>query len=338
MRMKSKTLSATIIAAVITIIAAVALFMMPSMQVHAAGETWRNPGDGCYYLEGTNIVIQRDGEVLRVKGTGAIPDYDYWTRSERPWKTSGCTTLIVDSTITYLGSYSFADLSKLQNIQIHSTTFIADTTVFSAIAYKPVFRIYDSGVTTEMIGTIPYTSLDSIKTIAQSNSNGACYIMDTPAAVREFQNSTNPTIPNVFYSGDANHPWTELEDNGNGNVVTVFCKLSDKNPSYTMGVTGQRRYQGRACLQAYAAFIEDYQFATCMNLTVLNAGKKVEQTEQPLEYVITIPNEFRMAGRSFRMLGIGAGTVYIYDDVDSSDATITIRTDKPSTAYALVYK
>ena len=64
---------------------------------------------------------------------------------------------------------------------------------------------------------------------------------------------------------------------------------------------------------------------------------KVMQTENEIKYIHTIPQEFRLPGRSFRLLGIGDGVVNIYDDLDLDDSTITFATRTPSAAYALVY-
>ena len=66
--------------------------------------------------------------------------------------------------------------------------------------------------------------------------------------------------------------------------------------------------------------------------------KTLTQTDKELQYVLTIPEEYRQSGREFRLLAIGSGIVYTYDDLDANNATITFATDKPSTAYALVYR
>ena len=67
-------------------------------------------------------------------------------------------------------------------------------------------------------------------------------------------------------------------------------------------------------------------------------NNNVEYTDDALEYVLKIPDEYKMAGRTFKLLAIGSGTVYTYDDLDSTDSTITFATQRPNTAYALIYK
>lgn len=333
---------------------------------HAQEElVWRHPGNGWHYLEGTDISVGIDHTTAYIFGTGELPDFDYWKLYERPWANINVESVYIADTITSIGKYAFYDLPKLRHIDMYTSTFIKDETCFDKISYKPIYRLHNKEVSTEMIGTIPYTSLDSIKAIAQTNYNGASWVLDTPERVREFQNSTNPTIPNVYYATEKvkrlpdevtdiapkdDVPWANIETYSNGNVVTPICRLSPETPDASLIVSAQKKYQGRACLEAYAAFIEDYTFAATFNVAVNKNARvvtrsydiivenKVVQTENELKYILTIPQEFRLPGRSFRLLGIGDGVVNIYDDLDLDDSTITFATNTPSTAYALVYK
>ena len=179
-----------------------------------------------------------------------------------------------------------------------TSTFIEDTTTFSKIAYKPIFRISDTGVTTQMIGNIPYTSLDSIAAFAQSNTNGACYIFDTNAKAAAFQTMTNPTIPLVYSAADSNAPWNNVENNGNGNVVTRLCYMAPDNVDHSYIVTGQMRYQGRACYEVYSAFLEDYTFACSLRINVTKSGKEISKTDQTYKYIIDIHTILSTAGHT----------------------------------------
>lgn len=360
-----QTLKRILAAAFAVVMAAAALTGHEPMTVHAQELTWSHPGNGWHYLEGTDISVKMENKAIYIYGTGEIPDCDYWKLYERPWANTDAESVHIANTITSIGKYAFYDMPKLRYINMYTSTFIKDSTCFDKVCYKPIFRLYDSEVTTEMIGTIPYTSLDSIKAIAQTNYNGASWIMDSPARVQEFQNSTNPTIPNVYYAGEKvkrlpdektdiapekDVPWENIETYSNGNVVTPICGLSAETPEPSLIVSAQKRYQGRDCLEAYAAFIEDYAFGATFNVSVMKnelvvarsyqivVENKVMQTENELKYVLTIPPEFRLPGRSFRLLGIEDGIVNIYDDLDLDDSTITFATNKPTTAYALVYK
>lgn len=301
-------------------------------------QNWVSQGNGWHYLQGTDIKVQIENDMIRITGTGAIPDFDYWKLYERPWHTSTCKYLMIDDTITSLGAYSFYNMENIKYVTMSMNTFIDAKCVFEGISYMPIFRITGKSGQTRMIGTIPYTSYDSIKAFAQTNSMGAAYILDDNKTALEFQESVNPTICNVYNARDEKAPWNDLGNNGNGNVATPILKLSPLNPDYSLRVAAQRRYPGMACYEAYAAFIGDYTFATTYSIVVEKEEKKLEKTDSVLQYILTIPQKYRQAGRSFRLLAIGNGTVNIYDDLDTNNDTITFATDTPTTAYALVYK
>lgn len=333
--------------------------------VHAQELVWSHPGNGWHYLEGTDISVKMENKEIYIYGTGEIPDCDFWKLYERPWANTDAERVYIAETITSIGKYAFYDMPKLRYINMYTSTFIKDVTCFDKICYKPVYRLHEGAVNTEMIGTIPYTSFDSIKAMAQTNYNGASWIMDSPAKAREFQNSTNPTVPNVYYAGEKvkrlpneetdippekDVPWENIETYSNGGIATPICRLSAETLDASLIVSAQKRFQGRACLEAYAAFIDDYTFAATFNVAVNKNARvvtriydivvenQVIQTQNELKYVLTIPQEFQLPGRSFRLLGIGNGVVNIFDDLDSDDNTITFATNTPTAAYALVYK
>ena len=342
------------VTSVIAIAAAFAVLPNNASVANAAGETWTHPGGGWHYLTGTDIKVKIENNTVSVYGTGALPDFDYYKLYERPWNGTKVENVFIDKTITSIGKYAFYNMQDLKRISMYKSTFITDVTCFDKIAYKPIYRILEAPLSTEMIGTIPYTSLDSFLAVAQSNYNGASYIFDTPDKAREFQNSTNPTITNVYYaketvkdeSGSVFSPWEWLESYGNGGVATPICKFSPLTPNTSYILSAQRRYPGKECYKVYAAFIGDYKYAAPFSVTVAQMvngngkmeDKKLEDTKTPYSYILTIPAEFRQPGRQFRLIGIGKGEVYIYDDEDKDNDTITFTTQKPSTAYALVYK
>lgn len=332
MKLNFKKLTVLLLALII------AISIMPVSTANAEEETWISTGDGWHYLQGTNIRVQIENDVIRIKGSGALPDCDYWHLYKRPWNTSNCHYLMIDDTITSIGQYNFYKLDTIKYVFLSSKTFIENTNAFEGISYMPIFRITYDGEETRMIGTIPYTSYDSIKAFAQSNSMGAAYIMDDNTTACAFQESVNPTICNVYSARDENAPWNSVNNNGNGNVATSMIKLSPANFDYSLGVSAQIRYPGMACYEAYAAFIGDYTFATPINVMVEKNNKKVEYTDRPMKYILTIPPQYRRAGRTYKLLGIGVGTVNIFDDLDAVYETITFETDYPSTAYALVYQ
>lgn len=261
--------------------------------------TWTHPGDGWHYLDGTDIRAYMDDDIIRLCGTGDFPDVDYWKLYERPWHSSSAQYLIIDSSITSIGAYAFYKCPNIKHVTIATSTFINDKNAFEGISSSPIFRIVDEKVQTRMYGTIPYTSLDSIQAFAQSNTMGTCYILDDNKKATAFQESTNPTIGNVYSAKNKKAPWNKLSKNANGRKATPICKLSPLTPDPTLKVSAQRVYPGTACYEVYAAFIEDYTFATTFNVIVEKEEQPVKETASELDYILMIPKAYRRAGRSF---------------------------------------
>lgn len=203
------------------------LAMLSPMHVKAAESiSWMALGNGVYQLDGTEIKAEVAPGTVHITGTGAIPDFDYWKLNKRPWSTCECQSVTIDDTITSIGAYVFYDLPKLKYISISSKTFIKNYTTFYNISANPIFRIYGSDVTTVMIGTIPYTSMDSILAVSQSAGTGRAYVLDNSSLASAFQGKTNPTIQNVYSATDSRAPWNDLVTYWNGNVYTSICRIT----------------------------------------------------------------------------------------------------------------
>jgi len=328
-----KKWTALILAAVIIIGA------MPVSMVKAAGETWIKLDDGNYMLSGTEIKVQISGDTIHVSGNGVIPDYDERTLLQRPWHKSTCKKLIIDNTITSIGTYAFASLTKLEHITLSSTTFIADKTSFAGIAYAPIFRILGYSETVTYIGTIPYSSLDSMKAFAQKNDNDASFLLDHAYMVPLFQNSTNPTIPNVYCAYDANVPWEEADEDYNGNQYTEFCELLSSSSDGYLELCAEKLYADKAVYELFSTVIGDCTFAYTFSMSMRrNDITPVTRTLEPMIYRITLPDEFIAAGRTFKIISTGQGSTEILDDLDLDDTTVTFSTKVPQAVFAVVYQ
>lgn len=321
-----------------TLAVAMCVCMIPFSNVHASGIEWKSLGNHTYALEGTDIVITIQGESMNISGTGSLPDYDVWSLDSRPWRGHVITSVTIADTIHSVGTNFFGKMDSIKYVTMGTSTFIEDFSSFSGVGYTPIFRIFNTGVTTEMIGTIPYTSMDSIIHYAQSNAKGEAYIFDDSTVAREFQNSTNPTIKNVYTALDKEAPWNNLADYSNGNVSTKMAVMTEDTRDYPYRVEAQLRVPGKACYQAFAAFIGDYKYACSVNMSVYQLDKKVETMATPHKYVIDIPKKYIGLGTSYKLLGIGKGVVDSYEDLDKNPATITFETTYPSTTFAIVYK
>ncbi len=321
-------------------IATLFFVLLSPMRVKAAESiSWTALGNGVYQLDGTDIKAEVAPGTVHITGNGAIPDFDYWKLNKRPWATCECQSVTIDDTITSIGAYVFYDLPKLKYISISSKTFITNYTSFYHISANPIFRIGGSDVTTVMIGTIPYTSMDSILSVSQSSGTGRSYVLDNNSLASAFQGKTNPTIQNVYSATDSRAPWNDLATYWNGNIYTSICRITGTSSAPYI-VTATRSYQGIEAYRAFAAYIGTNTFATTFNITVTanDANKAViSKTNASYQYTLTIPEAFRASGRIFKLLGIGQNGVTTYDDIDTDGNTITFSTDSPTASYALVY-
>jgi hypothetical protein len=299
---------------------------------------WSSPGDGWSYLLGTDIKVKTEGDTLTIQGSGELPDYNIFTIDQRPWADSTCSTLIIDDSITYIGSYSFYGMENIKYIFIGSKTFVNDSTCFEGISDNPVVRILGTMMTTRKFGTITVTSMDSIKRLAQNKGGAASFILDTDEDAKDFQQSTNPTLSNVFSAQDVSTPWNTQDKYVSGALGTPICTIVSHDLDSTYSLSAQQVYPENEGYEAYAAYIGDYKIAMTFNVALSKSGEIINQTDKEIQYTLTIPSDFRLQGRTFKLLAAGQGMVYTYDDLDLNDDTITFLTDKPTTAYALIYK
>ena len=347
----------------LTLALAMMLCIFPMNAKAATAHTWTALGNGRFQLDGTAVIFEISGQNMHVTGTGAIPDFDYWELASTPWANAQIASITIDGSIASVGKYVFSNpnksdfqlktmgadgpitadgiMSNLKYITMSTTTFIADWTTFNKSGQRLIFRIRNAGVTTEMIGTIPYTSMDSLKAMAQSSATGTSFIFDTHALASEFQNSTNPTISNVFAANDVIDnvaPWNDLDKYHNGGVYTATCEMTP-NPGYI--VTTSKKYQGKACYQAFAAYIGDNTLGCAYNINVTDkstARNKIMETDTAYKFTLTIPENLRKGGRTFKLIGLGQDAINVFEDADASGSTITFSTMYPTATYALVYK
>ena len=98
-----------IVKKLLTSVLAIALVVAvaPVSKVEAAGETWINNGDGWHYLQGTDIKVKMADNMIRISGSGELPDFDYWELYKRPWDKTSFEYVTIDDTITSIGKYAF---------------------------------------------------------------------------------------------------------------------------------------------------------------------------------------------------------------------------------------
>lgn len=320
------------------LILALLLTIIPADISYAKGDAWTKLDDSTYTLSGTDITARFDGYYLYIDGTGKIPDYDERTWYARPWNKSDITHLVIAESITAVGEYAFANLSYLEDVTMSSKTFIEDNNCFTGIAYEPVFHIKGYAETTRYHGSVPYTSLDSIKRFAQTTYMRASFLFEKQYMADLFQNSTNPTIANVYYNYDLTTPWENLDEKANGNRYTDICRIISPTSDGDLSITCNKQYVNEDYYDIFSAAIGDDTLAATFVIEAKRGDILVRQTLNELFYELTIPEEYRLAGRTFRLISIDKGRVTVHEDLDISDATFTFKTNMPCTVYALTYQ
>lgn len=310
---------------------------------------WNYVSGGTYQLMGSDVYVTFEEDCVTFSGNGAIPDFNSDIREDRsirPWHGSQAHYIKIGEGITYIGKDAFSLMEKVEFVTMYSTTFISDSSIFYHTTQEPIVRVMGDKETIQMIGTIPYSSLDSIAALAQASPNGERFIFDNNAIVTAFKNRTNPQPCNVWPADykiekddDGNKkeaPWRNVYKETKNFVFTNLCKLSPTTPNASYVVTGEQRIQGIACYQAFAAFIGTDVYRDMFRLNVTKGDTIITDTKNPYTYVWTIPEKDRVAGKTYKMLALGKGTVNTFMDEDTDPNTFTMTTSTPSNVYCLV--
>lgn len=138
-------------------------------------------------------------------------------------------------------------------------------------------------------------------------------------------------------NGDQFHNRTEL-DISRTNWANRTCRFAEGSGMKNVAVTTSMAVQGEACIAAVRSVLDDYTLARTYNITFTKYDNTTLETlQEPADFVFQIPTELQAQGRVFRMIHVYKGQPSVLMDADSSDSTITFRSDKAG-AYALVYR
>lgn len=126
----------------------------------------------------------------------------------------------------------------------------------------------------------------------------------------------------------------DTESNGDPIVYTV---LSDGNVN-NANIKVTHHSQGPLCEVAFKLALGKWSMYTdYYNITVKDAQPPVYDTEGKVKIQLSIPSDLRKSGRRFKMICVSRfGIPYTFDDLDTSDSTITFEADR-FYAYALCF-
>lgn len=286
----------------------------------------------------------KDG-CLYIDGTGALPDYTNDNLTDRPWHTSIIGGVTIGEGITYIGTRAFAELTYLRNILVHSTTFVADSSVFHKIDNKPSVRIMGSQEATELVGEkIPYTSLDSWARLGQSSACNIMYVMDDGAMKNLFRNKAYPVITNVFSSDNADIERRSSLQEDEYDILPAYVSPGKFAAGYEMvgrAVTTKMAKQSKEYLSLIAYYLNnvypEYSYGQSYSNTVSTGDTVYKELDTARNYELQIPAELKSPGRTFKVIQVVDGQPTVLDDLDSSGDTITFATDKGVFKFSIIY-
>lgn len=154
-----------------------------------------------------------------------------------------------------------------------------------------------------------------------------------------FQNSTNPTISNVYCAYDENAPWEDAATDYNGNQYTQFAELLSSSSDGYLTLYAEKLYADKSVYELLSTVIGDNTFAYTFSMEMQrNDIVPVTRTLEPMSYRITLPDELIAAGRTFKIISTGQGNVEVLDDLDFDDTTVTFSTKIPQAVFAVVFQ
>lgn len=299
--------------------------------------------------EGVTAVVENG--VLYFKGSGEIPDYQGSALYKRPW--DGCIFegVIVEPTITRIGSYALANYPRLKYITISSKTFIQDSTTFHGLNTDTHIRVTGTEETETKIGEIPYTSIMSIVRDAQDHP-GYMYFIDYNYNWKmHLFKMTYPALTNIYY---ANNEDVLIQREAYRDPDWYDADTYTSPLKYAKGSSGPVGTSLRATrkIQGYYLYLHlsnfmtitnpGYSWGTVYSVDALDTkGNQVSQLKSPQTFVFDIPDDLRRAGRTFRVMVLmsnATGEVVTFEDLDMNANTITFTTDRIGVKYALIYQ
>lgn len=319
---------------------AITFTCLPAMTVKAddqAAPVWVAAPDGTFILAGTDITAKVVENNLHINGNGAIPDYTPMTYAQRPWDKRQINILYIGSGITEIGSFAFGDMTSIKRVELSSGTFIKDSTCFFGMSQDVAIRIKGITPSWKYIGTIPYSSLESLAAFFGKNP---C-IMDSADSAAVFRCMDYPFLKYVYEQNDKSAPWSKKVDVTEGFKYNANAKISpDNNLGVLWQMYAQKASQGSVYLNCISQLMGEYNNYVCSyNMILLSGEKPVYGTNGEKKYILNIPANEQSFFKQFRLIEVGpAGTVFYLDDLDDKVETITFKTAYPTSTYALVYK
>lgn len=328
---------------IISLLCCLVMLCMPlTVMASESTATWTKIANNQWNYQnlntGTDITATVNGGTLHISGVGEIPSYTSDTLVDRPWHRITIFEVVIDDGITVIGANSFADFKYLSRVTLPASAFIEDASAFAGASNNAYFMFEGMNFAKKYIGTIPYTSAESISKFMKAYNGVYRYRVENLYVRELLQSYGTPKILNI-----APQDAITKDTNPDYPVINYYTFMAIHNAASMpkTNVLVQNKQQGMAAMEAFSIMLgimDGYQYVSSYNVSVYDMNGMIQSTDEPHSYTMTIPAAYIFPNRTYAMIQIGNGVVNILPDEDDRDLTITFTTDYPSTAYALVYK
>lgn len=306
----------------------IVLTLMPPIQSKAAEAGNVTPTVTYRIVSGT----------LYIEGTGEIPDYigaDYFSR---PWNVLSYEYINIAPTITRVGQYAFANSTALKQVDMWSTTYLANNTCFSYAGGNVIMRIHGNTPAYKQLGNITYSSWDSILVGAPLGIH-SLFVLDNDTAASQFRTLRYPYLLSTYSVTTDGSPWLSRENYFKDIEFDPICRLAA--PDKSISLSFAREPMSEAFMTNMGNFTQLYNFhyLASYNSYYFEKGKYLPSTiSQTRTFILKLDKWMQVPGVPLKLIQITPdGTLYIYDDLDKDQATITFASVNPSGYYVLVY-
>ncbi len=312
-----------------------ALFLVFTFILSMVPTTKSNAASSGYITATATFKIVND--TLYIEGTGEIPDYIGVDYLSRPWNGQSYTKVNIASTITRVGQYAFANNSKLQYIDIYSTTFLANSTCFAYSNYDVIMRIHGSAPTYKQLGGVSYSSWESFATGAPVGRN-SIFVLDNSTLASHFRSMRYPYYNYVYSVDMEDSPWATKEKLFSEDAFSNVCHLAVADGSTLSAAKEPASETFMKNVGDYIA-LSGYHYLATYRLYYFESGKLVNSPiSKYKKYVLNLDTNWQVDGVDFKLLQIcDDGSFYILTDLDTSIKTLTFQTNNATGYYILVY-
>ena len=223
---------------------------------------------------GNNLTWSYDSGVLQITGTGAMYNYTDTKLGVAPWHwlSSKITTVVIDSRVTSIGDYAFADLNNFDSFLITGNVTTIGSHAFQGCTSLTSIKIpdnviamgnytfYKAGLKSVTIGS----SLKLIPTGAFAENNlESVTIPNGVSAIRSQAFASNPNLWKVSFPAS-------LKTIGDG--AFTDCRLNDIELPDGITTIGERAFSNNKTVwnisfPASVTSIGSYAFSDCKALT-----------------------------------------------------------------------